>query len=77
MNWNHCEDLGEEEFLYKEKQTVANMYMLANPDYKILYNDVYVTTKELFDLSVQSESKELLDIIISSHARNQKNNVYK
>ena len=77
MNWNHCEDFGEEKFLYKEKQTVAEMYTLANPEYKILHNNVYVTTRELYNMSVESKSEELLDMIVSSHTGKQESNVSK
>lgn len=69
MNWNHCEDFGEEEFMYKEKQVLANMYMLDNPEYKIAHDSDY-TTRELYELAIEINLQELLDIIINTHVTN-------
>jgi len=68
MNWNHCEDLNEYNNTNHEKQTQASMYATANPDYKILVGAKYMTTKEIYDLSIETKSEEFLNMIIKAHS---------
>lgn len=64
MNWNHCEDVGEEEHIYTSKMQQAKKYSITMAHMSIFYNNMLHTVSTLYEKGIYENDYDYFNVII-------------